>query len=527
YLQVHLAESSARRCRATVDRLGAWTRSGLSKRETAQVEAHLDECDRCRALAAELADVNGALRAAVAPLVLGVGAAGYLATIGAGTAKAATVAAAGAGGAAGAASSLPRQLLGVAASTAALAAVVAIALTAGHSSPGPTAAPPPAASAQSPAQPPPRPPATSAVPAPTTPAPTTPAPTTPAPPTSTPATTLVPAPPAPPPTTPAGTATLVPTVPATPINLVPGGPPVDLPITVRNTGDATSDPVTMTLTLPNGVTAELTGAKPAARSGASDALTAEPDPSTPVVHCTGGTGTISCATEVGLAPGQAVTCTFALTADVAATGGQVTGTVSAGTSAAIQLGTVEVQVRQIDAVEVTATVWHPEFWLPRIDVAVTNRSTHAGQVTLTLDAPNGGWLFTFAPCRQYVLRISCVFDLDQGESTSLSVWLLHWWGHRDTVRVTATLGSAHQVVDVPVGCDPGPVIPPTPTIPVSPPPSPPVVSPPAVSPPAVTATPPAVSTPGSPRPSGPTTSLPVTTTSRGPTPPTGSPGRPR
>jgi RNA polymerase sigma factor (sigma-70 family) len=89
YLQVHLAESTDARCWATVDRLGAWTRGGLSKRETAQVETHLDECERCRALAAELADVNGALRAVVAPLVLGVGAAGYFATIGASTAKAA------------------------------------------------------------------------------------------------------------------------------------------------------------------------------------------------------------------------------------------------------------------------------------------------------------------------------------------------------------------------------------------------------------------------------------------------------
>ncbi|MGH3879513.1 MAG: sigma-70 family RNA polymerase sigma factor, partial [Actinophytocola sp.] len=79
YLQVHLAEITELRCRATAERLGAWTRQGLAKREKAQVEAHLDECERCRALAAELADVNGAMRGFVAPLVLGIGAAGYLA----------------------------------------------------------------------------------------------------------------------------------------------------------------------------------------------------------------------------------------------------------------------------------------------------------------------------------------------------------------------------------------------------------------------------------------------------------------
>jgi RNA polymerase sigma factor (sigma-70 family) len=74
YLQVHLAETrtgaTAKRCRTTTEKLGAWTRGSLSKRETAQVEAHLDECDRCRALAAELADVNGGLRD-VATQVLG------------------------------------------------------------------------------------------------------------------------------------------------------------------------------------------------------------------------------------------------------------------------------------------------------------------------------------------------------------------------------------------------------------------------------------------------------------------------
>ncbi|WP_344430369.1 sigma-70 family RNA polymerase sigma factor, partial [Amycolatopsis minnesotensis] len=104
YLQVHLAETSAERCRATADRLGAWTRDGLSKRERAQVETHLDECDRCRALAAELADVNGALRLIIAPIVLGGGVLGYLAAAGAAKASAATAgAAAGAVGTAGAA----------------------------------------------------------------------------------------------------------------------------------------------------------------------------------------------------------------------------------------------------------------------------------------------------------------------------------------------------------------------------------------------------------------------------------------
>ncbi|RIJ76858.1 sigma-70 family RNA polymerase sigma factor [Nakamurella silvestris] len=81
YLQVHMTESVAEKCRTTINRLGAWTRGGLSKREQAQVDAHLAECDRCPALAAELAEVNSGLRVLLAPLLLGSAAAGYLATL--------------------------------------------------------------------------------------------------------------------------------------------------------------------------------------------------------------------------------------------------------------------------------------------------------------------------------------------------------------------------------------------------------------------------------------------------------------
>ncbi|ANZ37841.1 hypothetical protein BBK82_19010 [Lentzea guizhouensis] len=129
YLQMHLAANDSERCRATVDRLGAWTRAGLSKREATQVEAHLDECYRCRTLAAELADVNGSLRIFVAPLVLGVGATTYLAAAGTTTTVVGAGAAAGGAGAAGA--SLPRQLLGIGGSAAAVVVAVAIALASG------------------------------------------------------------------------------------------------------------------------------------------------------------------------------------------------------------------------------------------------------------------------------------------------------------------------------------------------------------------------------------------------------------
>lgn len=70
YLQAHLAAAKDS-CQATVARLGAWTRTGLSARETAQVEAHLDTCERCRGLAAELTDLNHTLAAKLGPVMLG------------------------------------------------------------------------------------------------------------------------------------------------------------------------------------------------------------------------------------------------------------------------------------------------------------------------------------------------------------------------------------------------------------------------------------------------------------------------
>jgi RNA polymerase sigma factor (sigma-70 family) len=61
YLQECLAEPADERCRPAAGRLGAWVRGGLGKRDTAQVEAHLSECSRCRVLAAELTEVNASL----------------------------------------------------------------------------------------------------------------------------------------------------------------------------------------------------------------------------------------------------------------------------------------------------------------------------------------------------------------------------------------------------------------------------------------------------------------------------------
>ncbi len=79
YLQAHLADTAAEQCRATTERLGAWARGGLSRREQAAVDAHLATCEDCRAVAAELVEVNSSLRGLLAPLLLGAAAVGYLA----------------------------------------------------------------------------------------------------------------------------------------------------------------------------------------------------------------------------------------------------------------------------------------------------------------------------------------------------------------------------------------------------------------------------------------------------------------
>jgi RNA polymerase sigma factor (sigma-70 family) len=81
YLQMHLSGVARQECRPVVDKLGAYVRGGLSARESKVVSDHLDGCEDCRAVYAELADVNVALRGVVAPIFLGPVAAAYIATM--------------------------------------------------------------------------------------------------------------------------------------------------------------------------------------------------------------------------------------------------------------------------------------------------------------------------------------------------------------------------------------------------------------------------------------------------------------
>ncbi|WP_051551290.1 sigma-70 family RNA polymerase sigma factor [Nocardioides sp. URHA0020] len=82
YLSMHGAASGDGACERTRAELGAYVRGGLSRRDAARVEEHLERCRRCTALYLELTEVNSNLRAVLAPLLLGVAATAYVASSG-------------------------------------------------------------------------------------------------------------------------------------------------------------------------------------------------------------------------------------------------------------------------------------------------------------------------------------------------------------------------------------------------------------------------------------------------------------
>ncbi|WP_053732195.1 sigma-70 family RNA polymerase sigma factor [Nocardia sp. NRRL S-836] len=303
YLQAHVARDPSERCRATVAKLGAWTRGGLSARESIQLDAHLDRCADCRAIAGELADVNGALRAVVAPLVLGGAAAGYL-----GFSKAGALASAGASS----------WFTVAAASTA-----VVIVVTAGVSAP---LSPPRAAPAA--------PPATSS--ASTTPSaglttttvagvPTTqPGASAPSTATSgaaqTGATNTVD--PGAPGTTEQGAPAAAPSLALSSpsdVSMPTGGQPTTVTITVSNTGSAPSAPVSLTLTLPDEIKTVGAGS-----TGAGE------------VGCPAGKGQVTCSTGA-VAAGGSVRFVLRLHAGPKAADGVITGVTDTGLRVRIQV----------------------------------------------------------------------------------------------------------------------------------------------------------------------------------------------
>ncbi|OLF04249.1 hypothetical protein BLA60_41695, partial [Actinophytocola xinjiangensis] len=289
------------------------------------------------------------------------------------------------------------------------------------------------------------------------------------------------------------------TPPATPIDLIAGGDPADLPITVTNTGGSRSEPVSATLNLPPGVSVV-----PAQDRFAGQRLLALDAPR----RAAAPSGTVSCPAATctspnGLAPAETVTLRFRLSADADSSGGVITGTVSAGAQINVRIQ-VRVQVTPppvaVDGVELTEVRWGgllPGIWpYPKLTVRVANTGTSSRPVTVSVDQP--GLLVGFeqqVSCTASVTPVcTTTAEVAPGEDIGLRFRLHHdrlpFHHHHDEdpdwrVTVNATLGSATDTAGL--GLPPGwhhpvpdPPSPPTPTPPTPPtPPSPPSVTPPS------------------------------------------------
>jgi RNA polymerase sigma factor (sigma-70 family) len=79
FLTMHAQDAEDDACAWTQDNLGAYIRNASSKRDSAKVRAHIDECRRCMGIYLELSEVNSNLSGILGPMVLGSAAAGYIA----------------------------------------------------------------------------------------------------------------------------------------------------------------------------------------------------------------------------------------------------------------------------------------------------------------------------------------------------------------------------------------------------------------------------------------------------------------
>lgn len=241
------------------------------------------------------------------------------------------------------------------------------------------------------------------------------------------------------------------------IELVPGGDPVDLPITVRNDGGSESEPVSARLSLPPGVTA-VGPPEPVGGGGAALAMPApvarQAEPPT-TVDCPASQGrTATCSSTDGLQPGEAVVLLFRLVADETAEGGEVTGTVSAATEVRVRVE-VPVTVRPTPEDDVLLTVdvssQHPVFpwfWPPRLDISVRNTGDTTEQVTVTVDEHAHSWGDEDFDCTHGSSlndALSCASEQPLRPESEIGFEAhLNTWADERTVTVTARLGSARD-----------------------------------------------------------------------------------
>jgi hypothetical protein len=271
------------------------------------------------------------------------------------------------------------------------------------------------------------------------------------------------------------------------------GTAANLPITVRNDGGSTSEPVAVALSLPRGVHAV------DAAGGGTPMAFAQAGPIT--VNCPGGDGTVTCRTGSGLQPGQSATLNFRLRADEDAEGGTVKASVTAGVQINVQVN-VAITVKQPpDGVVLeaqgdglSAFPWNR---YPLVYVRVRNTGETTKPVTVTFDHPLWQWwsLRGF-PCTATSAGASCTTKSALAPGQHVNLWV-RLKGRPDDGRVTITaqLGkAAAPPVTVDFGCwhhwcgkDPLPPSTSPSTTPVKP--SKPVPSKPSSTPPSTTTEP--------------------------------------
>lgn len=83
WIQAHLQSvTDGSDCQWTIERLGAYARGNLGRRDTRRVDEHLQDCARCAIVTSEAKDVSSRLALVLLPLTIGVaGASSYLATL--------------------------------------------------------------------------------------------------------------------------------------------------------------------------------------------------------------------------------------------------------------------------------------------------------------------------------------------------------------------------------------------------------------------------------------------------------------
>jgi RNA polymerase sigma factor (sigma-70 family) len=138
FLSQHAVDPDDVDCAWARDHLGAYIRGGLSRRDAARVDEHIEGCRACAAVYLELTEVNSGLAALLAPLLLGTAGLGYLSS-GSGSSTAASLTAAKTWVATHASLS---AVGGVALTATAAVAVYAVTQLAGHQAP-PQGSPPP------------------------------------------------------------------------------------------------------------------------------------------------------------------------------------------------------------------------------------------------------------------------------------------------------------------------------------------------------------------------------------------------